>query len=250
LIQIMSLAGWILIAIAAPHPPLVGGSIWWLVLATAACHVLGLAFVYRAFEVGTLSIVSPISSSFSVVTAVLAVATGERPPIMALGGTALLVSGIPLATRPSGTGDQAARTWKGVPEAIASALAFGAMFWIFCFFVEPKLGYSYPLAVLKLFAAGGSIVALRLSREAMPANGRLDLKTLALAGCAAAADTLAWLGYIAGAATAYVSVVTAVASLFSVVTIILAGAFLKERLTVPQACGVGIILLGVLLVSI
>src|SRR2546422_965348 len=79
---------------------------------TAVCHVLGLVFVYRAFEIGTLSIVSPISSAFAIVTAVLSFATGERPPLLALAGAALLVAGVALATRAPGAGRRA--SWIGV----------------------------------------------------------------------------------------------------------------------------------------
>ena len=74
--------------------------------------------------------------------------------------------------------------------------------------------------------------------------------TVGLAVAAAAADTFAWLTYIWGTSTAYATVVTALASLFSVVTVILAWRFLRERLAVHQWAGVAVILLGILLVSL
>src|SRR5262245_59423934 len=71
-IQILSLLAWIAFAVARPGAIAGGPGLWAMVLLTASCHVLGLVFVYRAFEVGVLSIVSPISSGFAVVTALLA----------------------------------------------------------------------------------------------------------------------------------------------------------------------------------
>jgi len=249
-IQLLSLLAWLGFIVAQPSPP--GGSplVWSIVLGTALCHVLGLIFVYRAFEVGTLSIVSPISAGFAVVTAVLSLASGERPPVMALAGTVLLVSGVVLATRTS-AGPAQPMNSKGVPEAILSALAFGTMFWMFYSFVQPKLGYAWPLVVLKTFATGSSVVAY-LSKRGTEAKQAftLDTRIVLLAVGAAAADTLAWLTYIWGSSSIYATVVTALASLFSVVTVLLAWKFLRERLAVHQWAGVGIILCGILLVSI
>ena len=64
------------------------------------------------------------------------------------------------------------------------------------------------------------------------------------------ADTLAWLAYIWGMRTTYATVVTALASLFSVVTVLLAWKVFRDRLAAHQWAGVAVILLGILLVSL
>jgi len=61
---------------------------------------------------------------------------------------------------------------------------------------------------------------------------------------------LAWMGWTLGLRTEYATVVTALASLFSVVTILLAWALLRERLAPGQWAGIIIILLGILLVGL
>jgi uncharacterized membrane protein len=71
-----------------------------------------------------------------------------------------------------------------------------------------------------------------------------------LAAGVAIADSLAWVVFIFGTRTEYTTVVTALASLFSAVTILLAWAFLKERLASNQWAGIAIVLLGILLVSL
>jgi drug/metabolite transporter (DMT)-like permease len=248
-IQVMSLLAWLLWAISRQSAP--GGTLglWGIVLATAVCHVLGLVFVYRAFEVGTLSIVSPISAGFAVVTAVLALLGGERPPLVALGGAALLILGIALATRSPSDPRAARPTLAGVPEAILSALAFGTMFWLFSFFVEPRLGFAWPLVVLKTLAVASTVVALMARRDGPTLRFTLHGPSVLLAVGAALADTLAWLTYVRGSETSYATIVTALASLFSVVTVLLAWRFLRERLALHQWAGVAVILLGILLVS-
>lgn len=250
-IQALSLLAWAAILIAMPGLPKAAPALWMILAATGICHVLGLIFVYRAFEIGTLSIVSPISAGFAVVTAILALAGGERPPAPALAGAALLIIGVVLATR-SNSGAGILRTGLvGVPEAILSALAFGTMFWLFYFFVQPKLGYTWPLVVLKTMAlASTALVFMRRPDSGLPAARPRLAVVLLLAAAAAAADTLAWLAYIWGTTTAYATVVTALASLFSLVTVLLAWMFFRDRLAVHQWTGVAIILGGILLVSL
>jgi len=249
-IQFLSLAAWSLLLLWRPASLGGGPALWLLVLGTALCHVLGLAFVYRAFEVGTLSIVSPISAGFAVVTALLSLASGERPPAVALLGAGLLIAGAVLATRSTSVAGPTRLDWKGVPEAILSALAFGTMFWLFYFFVQPKLGYAWPLVLLKAAAVGSSLFAYLSTRRSQSSpRPALGMGVVLLALGAAAADTLAWLAYIWGTGTSYATIVTALASLFSVVTVLLAWRFLRERLAAHQWTGVAAILLGILLVS-
>lgn len=250
-VQALSLAAWLAFLVATPTSLAGTPGLLWLLAATAVCHVLGLAFVYRAFEVGTLSIVSPISAGFAVVTAVLALGTGERPPAMALIGACLLVGGVFLATRPPSTPDAPRPTLAGVPEALLSALAFGTMFWLFYFYVQPKLGYAWPLVSLKVLAVASTLLVFLRRRPAVAAPTRPSLGlVVTLAVAAAGADTAAWLAYIAGTTAAYATVVTALASLFSVITVLLAWAFLRERLAMHQWTGVAVILVGILLVSL
>jgi drug/metabolite transporter (DMT)-like permease len=266
LIQSLSLLGWVVFLIAQPQVISGGARIWAFALFAGICHVLGLALTYRAFEIGTLSLVSPIASGFAVITAVLALASGsEKPPLLALSGSLLLIAGVVLATRVQGGSSK--RTLAGVPEAIGSALAFGTMFWLFDSSVTPNLGYVWPLILLKTMATGSALVSLATSRVAVQATGSSTGGVIALGGPApvvstgsalnwalalgvAATDILAWLAWLWGTRTEYATIVTAVASLFSVVTILMAWGLTRERLTPGQWRGVAIILLGILLVSI
>lgn len=214
-----------------------------IVLFAAVLHVAGLKLTYRAFEVGTLSLVSPLASGFAVVTAVLALIFGHSPAGVALLGAGLLVGGIGLATAAQGSGP---RTLKGVPEAIGSALAFGGMFYLFDGIVE-KAGYVGPLVLLKTLA---SLTFCLPNLRTMVDFREVKISTVGLVVAVAVADTAAWLAFIFGMRTEYVSIVTAVASLFSVVTIVLAGLVLRERLRPAQWAGVAVILAGVLIVSL
>lgn len=250
-IQVLSLLAWILILAGRYEPVRATPALWGILVATAVCHVLGLAFVYRAFEIGNLAIVSPISSAFAVVTAALSLATGERPPALVLLGTALLIVGVALATRAPSTEGPAPKPLRGVVEALLSAVAFGVMFWLFYFFVQPRLGYTVPLVSLKTMAVLGSALAFARRPGGGPAPSLRPFPLIvALAVGAALADTAAWLTYIEGTHTSYATVVTALASLFSAVTVLLAWRFFRDRLVAHQWVGIGVILLGILIVSV
>ena len=80
-------------------------------------------------------------------------------------GSALLVAGVTLATRASASAPSP-HSLRGVPEALASAIAFGAMFWLFYFYVQPAMGYTIPLLTLKMMAVLGS--ALAFARRPAP----------------------------------------------------------------------------------
>ena len=240
--QIASLVLWLamLVVFGAPR---FGVTALLTVLLAGVLHVVGLKLTYRAFEIGTLSIVSPLASGFAIVTAVLALIFGHAPAAVALGGAALLVVGIGFAT----TGDTAGpKSLAGVPEAIGSALAFGGMFYLFERIV-PSVGYVGPLVVLKTLA---TLTFSLPHRKVVFQRSELSSSVLGLTVGVAAMDTGAWLCFLAGMRTEYVAIVTAVASLFSVVTVILAAVFLKERLRPNQWVGVAAIMIGILVVSL
>jgi drug/metabolite transporter (DMT)-like permease len=250
-IQVLSVLAWILLLFGPTLPTAITPRLAGILFATGVCHVLGLALVYRAFEVGNLALVSPISSAFAIVTAILSLVSGEKPPAMVLAGSTFLMLGVILATRGESTGNAPRASLRGVPEALGSAVAFGTMFWLFYFYIEPKLGYAVPMVSLKALAVCGSALALVLSRPATRAEAIRPTPSLVLLAIAAAvADTAAWWAYIQGMRTSYATVVTALASLFSAVTVLLAWRFFRERLAVHQWAGVAVILFGILLVSI
>lgn len=247
--QILSLLCWSGVALAVGFPANATMSLWGTAALCGVFHVVGLVLTYRAFEIGTLSIVSPIASSFAIVTAVLALISGERPGASALIGATLLIVGVAVVTRGSGSGE--ATSLKGVPEALGSALGFGVMFWMIER-VTKEVEMAWPLVILKIMATTYAIAVALAKKKATeePAPKPRFVETLALGLGIAVSDTLAWACFIWGTSTKFTTVVTALASLFSVVTIILAAVLLRERLNRPQAIGIGVVLAGVLLVSL
>lgn len=225
-------------------PPLDPG-LWLFAAGVNLFNLAGTALLYRALAVGTLAIVSPITASFAAVTAVLALAAGERPEPLAVGGVALVMAGVIVVSRAPGAGGGAA-SLSGVPAAVGAAVCYGCFFWL----LEPVtagLGIAWPVMLGRVVAAVATLLLLA-ARRAAPAP--LPRRLWGAVALATSLDTAGFLCYNLGIATAYVSVVTALASIFSAVTVLLAWVLLRERLASSQWAGVAAVIAGVLLVSV
>lgn len=220
------------------------GRLWLLAVVVNIFNVAGTVLLYRALTIGTLAIVSPIAASFAVVTAGLAVAGGERPEPLAFGGALLVVAGVIVVSRAGAEGRTA--SLKGIGAAMGAALCYGIFFWMLAP-VSAGMGIAWPVLVGRLLAVLTALVMLGLARErpCLPPRSTWGALTTAVIF-----DTGAFLSYNLGIATAYVSVVAALASIFSAVTVILAWLILRERLASLQWAGVAAVIVGVLLVSV
>lgn len=229
------------------------GRAWLLIFCIGCAQAICVFLFYRAFEIGKLSLVAPITSGFAVVTALLALVSGERPPRLALLGAAILVLGVVFISRghtdaEPGEGGLAQNNLRGIPEAICAALGYGFIFWGMDF-VVPEMGPLWPLAILRVVSLLFLSAALLLRRvpSPVPWNWRwILLPAVGVASC----DTLAWLSFNSGTQHGDVAIVTALSSLYSAVAVFFAWLIWRERLARAQWLGVGLVLMGVLLVGV
>lgn len=252
-IQIAGTAGLglLLLVIREPPPGWTGHGHWgWPALfAVAAVNVVAMAMLYRSFALGSLSIVSPIASSYTVMLALFAFFAGERVPRLALAGTALLVLGVTIVARSAPSAGAGVKAHAGVPEAIGAAvmmaLSFGGLDRL-----TAELGWLWTVIGLRLTQLaifGLAVAAARLR------NGRAEPFPRALIPFAigmGVMDTVGLIGFNLGVEHAYATTTGALSSLYAAVAVLLAWIFLRERLPPPQIAGVSVILAGVLLVSL
>lgn len=241
-IQLVGIVAMAALLLARRDVPPADPRAWAIGIAANLFNLGGTLLLYRAFAVGTLAIVSPIAASFAVITIPLALLAGERPGPLSLAGSALVVAGVVVVSRGHGA---AAGPPRGVPEAIGAAGCIGFYFWLVGQ-ATPLLGIAWPVMIGRVLLMLVAL-ALLLARRERPAalSGQLWL-TVAVASLL---DTGAFLAYNLGVASGYVSIVSALASIFSAVTVLLAWVFLRERLYASQWAGVAGLLVGVLLVS-
>lgn len=214
----------------------------WAVL-LGAVDFAGMYCLYRAFTVGSLAVCSPIAAGYAVVTGMLTLIDGERPPALALLGALALVAGVAVVAR--GAGAAGGATLAGVPFAVAAAGLLGVFFWGMDD-VTAAWGWLWPVVVTRaaMLVCAAALLARSggLSPRPEPGTGRLLV-------AAALLDTLALAAFNLGVERAYTTTTTALGSLYSTVAVVLAWLFLGERLGRLQQAGIGAILLGVLLVS-
>lgn len=225
---------------AVPTDP----NVWTLAAVVNLLNVAGTLCLYRALAVGTVAIVSPLAASFAVVTALLALLGGERPAPLTLIGVVVVVVGVIVVSRAPGHGGEPA-SLVGVPAALGAALCYGCFFYLLVPITE-AMGIAWPVLIGRVLTAGIAAIALLAWRQSPPP---LTPRLAGTALLATSLDTLGFLSFNSGITTAYVSVVTALASIFSAVTVLLAWVLLRERLARSQWAGVAAVLVGVLLVS-
>jgi drug/metabolite transporter (DMT)-like permease len=210
-----------------------------------ACQLAGIAALYRGLAIGTMSVISPISASgAAAIPVVVGVATGERPGTLVVLGMVGALVGVTLATRTpdSERGDGSPRSAFAL--AAVAALGFSGFF----IGMDAAVADVHPFwALLAPWASAGAVVVTMVVAARPPLSAApADLPSLALIGLL---DVGANACFALGADTGLLSVVSVLASLYPVLTVVLARAILGERLIPVQTAGVTVALAGVALIA-
>lgn len=248
----MELIGLVLlapVAVAFERAEWAWSSAWFLVLGLGVLNTVCTLFLYRAFEYGVLSVVSPIASSYPAATAALAILfLNESPGLGATVGIACVLVGIVLLSRakahPSNAPPRDARV--GIVSAFVAFAGYG-VFYFALKFVVSEVGPVTVATVVRLVG-----VSLLL---ALAAAGALRLRGLPRSlwphlAAMGTLDSLAFIAYDLGILVGSVAIVGTLSGLFSAVTVGLAVAILHERLTRTQLLGVLAIFFGVVLIAV
>ena len=121
------IAGLVAIALAvairgeAPHDAAV-----LLAIPAALSGTLGLCAYYRGMAVGAMSVVAPIAGISAIVPVTVGLATGDRPSPAQIAGIFVALIGVGLASREHQAGER--RVAAGVGLALLAALGFGGYF--------------------------------------------------------------------------------------------------------------------------
>jgi drug/metabolite transporter (DMT)-like permease len=211
--------------------------------------------LYYSFQIGVMSVVAPVSSSYPALTVALALLSGEHMQALRGVGLAVTLVGVVLAST-SFAADSAhatadgshprARLTKGVGWAIVAAVGFGFLFWFLGFHVVPVLGSVISVWMIRLTSFTVLVLAAAPTRQSLKLPPGSVWWLLLGVGLL---DTAAFVFNNAGLHTGQVSVVSVLASLYGAVTVVLAWIFLRERLERSQWLGIVLIFAGIVLVS-
>ncbi len=213
-------------------------------MAAGIAGMFGLGALYRGLAVGTMSVVAPISACGVALPVVVGLTTGDAISAVVAAGLACAFAGIVLAslevTEESPTERRANRT--GVLLALVAALGFGTYMTL-----ADKASDASVLWLLLLARCAmlPFVIGITVHRRLPLPTGRLRWMLVG----AGSLDVLATGLYGVATTRGALSVVSVIASLFPVVTVVLARVILHERLHRLQVAGVALAISGVVLIA-
>lgn len=238
-VQLSGLATIAIVVVARGQGP--AGWAVLLAIPAAISGTLGLYAYYHGVRVGAMSIVAPIAGISAVIPLVVGIASGDRPSVWQVAGMACALAGVFFASREAGRGSSGVAA--GVGLALLAAIGFGGYF--------PPMhaaGNADFWWASLLFRSTSTLVILAVIavRRPLLSVDRRDLPTLALVGIG---DMVGNVLFAAASTTGLVSVTSVLASLYPIVTVVLARLVLKERVARSQEGGIALTLAGVALIS-
>ena len=248
----MELVGFVIlapIALVLEHGLWRWSDAWLLVLGLGVLNTFATLFLYRSFEYGVLSVVSPIASSYPAVTAALAILfLNDRPGLPATVGIVFALGGIVLLSR--GGVHPANAPPKDARVGIVSALGAFAGYGVFYFALKYVVADVGPVTVATVVRLVGVVVLLGLAAAGLLAVRGLPRPLWPSLGAMGVLDSLAFIAFNIGILGGSVAIVGTLSGLFSAVTVVLAAGILQERLTRVQLLGVLSIFVGVVLIAL
>jgi drug/metabolite transporter (DMT)-like permease len=210
------------------------GYLPWAVLASLT-GATGLGLYYRALAIGTMGVVSPIASLGVLVPLLVGVADGERPSPVQVGGIALALLGVVLASGPEVRGEAG---WAPVALAGAAAVFLGASL--------AAIARGSQVSVVMTMTAMRVVTVSLLVVVVLVAVRRTSIARSELPGFAAVGflDVGANVAFGMATTIGLLSLVSVIGSLYPVATILLARWLDGERLRRVQQVGVVLALAG------
>src|SRR5439155_6134166 len=206
----------------------------------AISGTLGFYAYYRGMAVGAMSIVAPIAGISAALPVIFGIATGDRPSLWQWLGIAAALGGVFLASREPRRGGKVA---AGVGLALLAAIGFGGYFPPM--HVAGKADFWWASLFFRMTSTSIILAAVAIRRPSL-AVAPIQVPLLALIGIG---DMLGNLLFAAASTSGLVSITSVLASLYPIVTVVLARLVLRERVARSQEAGIALTLAGVALIS-
>ena len=254
----MQLTGFLLLSFLLPAlggwGHLADGSGWqpwaWGFLAGSFNAVSGLA-LYRAFEIGKMAVVAPLSASYPALTLVLSWMTGERLSMVRIAGIICTLVGVVVVAGGEKTPDEndaeaVRRSGRGIGWSMFSAVGFAVLFWLLGIRIIARVGAVQTVWMIRLTSSLLTTAAILIAKQPMRLpRGEVRWMVLGMGVFDTGAFALSNLGM----KMEQVAVISVLGSLYGAVTVGLAAIFLKEHVSHWQWAGIATIFVGIFLIS-
>jgi drug/metabolite transporter (DMT)-like permease len=232
--------------------PQLSPAAWGYVLSSSALMALGLCALYIAFEIGPVSLASPLGSAYPLVAALAGVvAFGTKLTLPQLIGIVLLVSGTMLIAGLVTAPKSERHLTKGPMMALSAALLWGLSYALLGQAIDEHNWQAVTLVQQIAMAAVLGIVAL-LARnyEAISPRGLLSVLRSRFIIGAGTVQVLAVVAINIGFSISKTTgtEVVAISSTYPLLTVALALYHFEERLTLWSAAGIAATIGGTILV--
>ena len=254
----MQLIGFVTLTISLPllggWGHLADGSGWqpwaWGFLAGFFNAMAGIGF-YRAFEIGKMAVVAPLSASYPALTLLLSWMTGERVSAVRIAGIICTLAGVAIVAGGEKTPDEndaeaMRRSGHGIGWAIFASVGFAMLFWLLGIRVIERVGAVQTVWMIRLTSTLLIAAVILVSKQpvSLPRGG---VRWMVLG--MGVFDTGAFVLSNLGMKMEQVAVISVLGSLYGAVTVGLAAIFLKEHVSRWQWLGIVTIFFGIFLIS-
>ena len=206
----------------------------------AISGTLGFYAYYRGMAVGAMSIVAPIAGISAAIPVVVGILSGDRPSLWQWLGIAAALGGVFLASREPG---RSGRVAAGVGLALLAAIGFGG--YLPPMHAAGNADFWWASLIFRMTSTSVILAAVAIRRPPL-AVAPIQVPLIALIGVG---DMLGNFLFAAASTSGLVSITSVLASLYPIVTVLLARVVLKERVARSQEAGIVLTLAGVAFIS-
>lgn len=224
----------------APLP----ASALWSAVAAGVCFVIATFGLYAAFQRGPVRLVAPLIASYPILSVVWAVVSGEQVALFQWFAVGAIVVGVSLVAMLSeanpGGGDLGKGTARTVIYALIAAAGFAGTFALGQMATEQASELPVTLATRVVALAVSVAIVVLARRPVWP--GTRALGWLIAMGIA---DGIALLSVLSAGGLPGAQYAAVTSSMFGLLTIVMAWAFLSERMSPAQWLGCAVAFTGV-----
>jgi drug/metabolite transporter (DMT)-like permease len=210
-------------------------------IASGVCFLIASLGLYYSFQRGPVRLVAPVIASFPILSVAWAAARGTQVGIVEWAAVFAVVAGVSLVAILSDAGnDDVPPKTRTIIYALIASVGFGSTFAIGQLATEmaPHLPVAF---ITRLTAITVLLVGMVILRETLWPGSRA-LLVLVIMGCL---DGIALMSVLAAGGLPNAEYAAVAASVFGLLTIILAWMFLRERMTALQWCGAALSFAGI-----
>ena len=240
------------VCVALGDLPTADGAGW--AFAAGLVGAAALVALYRALALGPMSLVAPLTAGGAVVPVLVALAQGEAPGAITGAGMVFAFAGAVVVSRPPSP-DAAVLTDSAVPgmrraafwHSLAAATGIGLALTLLQQAVRAPDATALGVSLIAAVVTVAVLVAVTASRGRIAAPPAAHLPAVIACGLL---DVTANVLFAQATADGEAAVVAVLGSLYPLGTVLLARAWLGERLSRSQGAGVAAAMAGVALIAV